>query len=128
MGHRPTSSRKGDALPPELLELFSPLHKAAFGMAIGTTAALGVAAVTILHVIVQPTSSEAPNLVLLRQFFYGYSVSWQGALVGAFWAGVAGFVMGWFAAFVRNLAIAVWLFVVRARAALSQASDFLSHI
>lgn len=128
MGHRPLPSRPEAALPPDLLELFAPLHKAAFGIAIGTTAALAVAAVTLLHVIVQPTSSQAPNLILLRQFFYGYSVSWQGVFVGAFWAGVAGFVMGWFAAFVRNLVIAVWLFVVRARAALSQASDFLSHI
>jgi hypothetical protein len=113
-------------LPADLRTLFSPIHKTAFATALGLTAALAVAVLTVFHVLVAP--QDGPNLGLLSQFFFGYSVSWQGVVIGAFWAGVAGFVMGWFAAFVRNLVIAVWLFLVKARAELSQAADFLSHI
>lgn len=35
-------------------------------------------------------------------FFYGYSFSWLGALVGAFWAFVYGFFFGVFLAWIYN--------------------------
>jgi hypothetical protein len=39
-----------------------------------------------------------------------------------------GFVAGWFAAFVRNVALAVWLMVIRIRTNLVETRDFLDHI
>lgn len=114
------------SVPSRLLAMFSPLHKTAFGLAVGLVAGLATAAVTAFHVMVEPV--RAPDLALLNQYFYGYTVSWEGTVVGFLWALFAGFVAGWFCAFVRNLAIAVWIFVVRIRAGLSQAADFLSHL
>ena len=68
------------------------------------------------------------NLSLLAEFFAGYHESWPGALIGAAWAFGVGFVAGWFTAFVRNLVLATWTFIARARAELAMSSDFLDHI
>lgn len=105
---------------------FAPVHKSALGGAIGITLGAAVLLLTVFHLLARP--DPAPNLWLLAQYFYGYSVSWQGAVVGAFWAGVVGFVAGWLLAFVRNIATAAYLFMIRTRAELEQTRDFLDHI
>lgn len=113
-------------LSPALMATFSPLHKSAFGIATGLVSGLAILALTAFHVLVNP--SGGPDLSLLNQFFYGYSVSWTGGAIGVFWAGFAGFVMGWFAAFVRNLVIAAWIVLFKARADLSRVFDVLSQM
>lgn len=113
-------------LESKLLLAFAPIHKRAFGMAVGTAAGLIVFLVTVASLLFDPEGRV--QLGLLSEYFAGYSVSWLGALIGAAWASFAGFVAGWFTAFVRNLAIATWMFVVRARAELHATRDFLDHI
>jgi hypothetical protein len=113
-------------LPSELLLAFAPLHKAAFGAAIGTAFALLVFLATVLTLLL-PTP-EGPGLWLLGVYFRGYTVSWGGAFIGALWAGFAGFVFGWFIAFCRNFILAVSLFVIRTRAELARTRDFLDHV
>jgi len=116
-----------DTLPPRLLLAFAPLHKRALGLAFGTAAGLIVFAVTVVHLLfVRPR--DALNLYLLREYFYGYDVSWTGALVGAWWGFFTGFVAGWFLAFGRNFALALSLFITRTRAELRESRDFLDHI
>lgn len=109
-----------------LILAFAPLHKRAFGMAVGLTAGLAVLSLTAFHLIVRP--AEAIDIGLLRQFFQGYSVSWPGALIGFAWGFFAGFVAGWFTAFSRNLFLATWIFIGRTKAELSATRDFLDHI
>jgi hypothetical protein len=113
-------------LPRELLLAFSPVHKSAFGIAIATVCALFVFGATALTIL-QPPGSRI-RLELLAVYFRGYSVSWVGAIIGAGWAAVAGFVFGWFLAFSRNLVLAISLFVIRTRAQLAETRDFLDHI
>jgi hypothetical protein len=113
-------------LPRELLLAFSPVHKSAFGIAIATVCALFVFGATALTILQPPGSGI--RLELLAVYFRGYSVSWVGALIGAGWAAVAGFVFGWFLAFSRNLVLAISLFVIRTRAQLAETRDFLDHI
>lgn len=105
---------------------FAPMHKRALGLAVGLSAALVIFGLTAFHVILRP--ADALSIELLAQYFYGYTVTWPGAFVGAWWAFVAGFVAGWFAAFMRNLAVGLWLMVVRVRANLGETRDFLDHI
>ena len=110
---------------PRTLELaFAPVHKRALGIAVGLVAGLAVAFITALVVLGAPP--EAPNLELLDEDFFGYTVSLKGVLVGGLWGFLTGFVAGWFAAFVRNCVVAAWLLVVRAKAGLS--NSFLDHI
>lgn len=105
---------------------FAPLHKRAFGIAIGTAAGLLVAFATAFHILFVPEGMV--RLELLRAYFYGYSVSWAGVAIGGAWGFAVGFIMGWFAAFCRNLAVAVSVFITRTRAELGQTRDFLDHI
>lgn len=105
---------------------FQPLHKRAFGVAIGLAMGLAVAAATV--VVLVRGFGDTSRLGLLREYFFGYSVSWQGVLVGFAWAFVAGFTAGWFVAFCRNMVFAVSIFLVRTRAELFETRDFLDHI
>lgn len=105
---------------------FAPLHKRAFGTAVGVVSGAFFFGLTAVHILV--ASPAAANLELLSQYFYGYQVDWLGAFVGAWWGGIAGFVAGWFVAFLRNFVLATWLLVVKAKADLSETTDFLDHI
>jgi uncharacterized membrane protein YczE len=113
-------------LPRSAMLLFAPIDKRAFGVAIGVVSALGVAGLTALQLIANP--HPAPDISLLSQYFAGYTVSWTGVLVGALWAFATGFCAGWFTAFVRNLVLALSLFMLRSKAELSDSRDFLDHI
>lgn len=105
---------------------FAPLHKRAFGIAVGAACGLFIFAFTAFHVVFEPEGGL--RLALLRAYFYGYEVSWKGALIGGAWGFGVGFVMGWFIAFCRNLVIAVSVFLTRTRAELEQTREFLDHI
>jgi hypothetical protein len=122
-----TSGRMpSDSVEHMLAWAFAPMHKRALGLAVGLTAAAVVFLVTAFHVVAHP-SGDVP-LYLLAQYFYGYDLTWRGAAIGAWWALLAGFVAGWFGAFMRNLFVGIWLMVVRMRANLSETRDFLDHI
>jgi hypothetical protein len=113
-------------LPAELQPAFLPLHKRALGMAFGITLGGLVFLVTAVQVLVRP-DPEFP-LYLLGEYFYGYTVSWEGAFLGLGWGFVTGFVAGWFLAFARNFGLAAFLFITRTRADLAATNDFLDHI
>ena len=115
------------AQPGSWLEVaFAPVHKRALGVAVGSLVAFLVFGATALHVVLRP--GAALDIGLLSQYFYGYTVSWQGSVVGAFWGFFTGFVAGWFLAFVRNLVMTVAVFTLRTKAELARTSDFLDHI
>lgn len=115
-----------DTLPPALALAFAPLHKRAFGIAIGTAVGLSIAIATAAYLVRPPQGG--PGLGLLVNYFKWYSVSWSGVLVGFFWGFVVGSVAGWFVAFCRNLVIAVSIFVIRTKSQLAEQRDFLDHI
>jgi hypothetical protein len=115
-----------ETLEQELLLAFAPLHKRAFGMAVGSAEAVAIALFTVAGVLRDP-EGHGP-LGLLGEYLAGYGVSWAGVAIGAAWCFFVGFVAGWFVAFARNLAVAVWMFAVRTRAELRATRDFLDHI
>lgn len=114
-----------ETLPVELRLAFLPLHKRAFGMAIGSATGLIVFLVTAIYLVRDP---QGIPLHILDQYFYGYTVSWTGAFLGLAWGFVTGFVAGWFIAFSRNLVLAGSLWLTRTRAELAASRDFLDHI
>lgn len=114
------------AVAPTMALAFAPVHKRAFGTALGLAAGLLVATVTVVTLLRAP--SARAGVELLGNFFYGYTVSPAGILVGFAWGFFVGYVVGWFTAFCRNLAIALTLFAARTRADLSATRDFLDHV
>jgi hypothetical protein len=115
-----------ETLEREMVLAFAPVHKRAFGVAVGVAAGLAVFMLTIASLVVEPAGRF--DVHLLEVYFAGYSVSVPGAFIGAAWAFFVGFVAGWFTAFVRNFIVAAWIFVARTRAELSATRDFLDHI
>ena len=115
-----------ESLPPTVISAFEPLHKRAFGMALGAATGLLFFAATAV-VLLRP-GSGAPDLTVLKEYFYGYTPSWTGAFIALAWGFVAGFVAGWFTAFCRNFVIAASLWLGRNRSELEATRDFLDHI
>jgi hypothetical protein len=109
-----------------LLRAFAPLCRTALGVASGVVVG-GLLFLTTLVLSIRGGFPQ-PNLGLLSQFFWGYSVSLGGAFVGLFWGFVLGFILGWGFALVRNVATWIWLTVIRSRAEMEQYSDFLDHL
>jgi membrane protease YdiL (CAAX protease family) len=124
-----TNKSADHALDAPLAMAFAPIHKLALGIASGLVFGLLMVALTLLAVVLDGGDGERSlYLGLLNNYFYGYSVSPAGALIGLFWGFVVGFVAGFFAAFVRNLAVSIAVFALRTKAELSQTTDFLDHI
>jgi hypothetical protein len=115
-----------DELEAALRLALAPLHQRASDVAIGKGAGLTALLVTMASLLLDPAGRF--DLSLLAQYFDGYCVSRIGALIGAGWAFVVGFVAGWVTAFVRDLVLATWLFFTLARADLGAARGFLDHI
>jgi hypothetical protein len=109
-----------------LLLAFAPLNRSALGLASGVVLGGLLAAATMVLVI--KGQYEEPSLGLLSQFFWGYSVSWRGILVGLLWGFGVGFLLGYGFALTRNAAFWGWLTVIRSRAEMEQYSDFLDHL
>lgn len=114
-----------DELPLPVALAFAPLHKRAFGVATGLAAGLAVFGATMVEMV---RATDTSPMKLLGEYFAGYTVSLEGAVIGLLWGFATGFVMGWFVAFCRNFVVAASIFWIRTRAELSANRDFLDHI
>ena len=120
-----TGAGRTDPLARKLAAALAPIHAWALGTAVGLVCAAALVLVTGAHLVLLPR--QAPHLDLLRQYFVGYRVSPAGAVVGALWGFAAGFVAGGLVALIRNLAVRLWIAMVRARTRLWE-SEFLDGI
>jgi hypothetical protein len=114
------------AIERQVALVFAPLDKRALGMALGVTLAMVILLITGLSAVLDP--NEQFPVHLLDRFFFGYSRTLTGAMAGAFWGFVTGFCWGWFLAFARNFALAVWLMIMRVRDDVASSRVFLDHI
>ncbi len=126
--HVPGQEAQPDEIVPSLAFAFAPLDKTALGIACALVGGLIVYLATAILILTYRQGPLGPNLSLLRQFFLGYSVSWQGAIVGLLWGSAVGFVAGWLFALVRNFTLALYLFFIKTQAEVDQYRDFLDHI
>jgi hypothetical protein len=107
-----------------LIQAFAPLHRSAMGTAVGIVLGTMIFLATLASIRRDP----AEHLRLLSQFFIGYSVSLQGALLGLVWGFATGYVVGWTFALLRNVAVWIYLIGLRSRVDMEQYSDFLDHL
>jgi hypothetical protein len=122
----PRADLKSDEVTSEeFLLAFTPVHKRAFGMAVGAAMGLLLFAATVFCVV---RGGHPAFVDLIANYYPGYSVSWPGAAIGFVWASFSFFVAGWFCAFCRNFVIAASIWMARTRAELAATRDFLDHI
>jgi hypothetical protein len=118
-----TESQPNDAV---LVRTFAKLHAVALGISCGILFSSGILLATLILVL-KGGHKVGHNLVLLAQYFPGYSVTWGGSLVGAAYGLVVGFILGWLTASLRNFVIAAFLHCVRLWSNLS-ADRFLDGV
>ena len=83
----------GESLPAALAPTVAPVNKGAFGVAVGCVSGIPVFLLTAFHLLLNPVGGL--QLELLSQYFYGYDVTWVGAIVGLAWGWLFGFIGGW---------------------------------
>ena len=108
-------------------QAFARLDATALGIAVGTLCGVGLFGATIV-LLLKGGEHVGQNLRLLAQFFPGYRVTWRGAFVGLAYGCVAGFIAGWVLAQARNLAVRLFLWIARARAAAAAARSFFDNV
>ena len=105
-----------------IIEAFAKLDRTALGLAVGSVLGLGVFVATIF-LILRGGEVVGPNLALLGQFFYGYTVTVPGAFIGLVYGFVAGFILGWLIGFLRNSLVSAYLLSLKTRANLTSSLD-----
>ena len=98
-----------------LARAFPKLDRLALGVSLGLTAGL-ILCLASLILVMKGGDVVGPNLVLLAQYFPGYSVTVGGAFVGLLYGFVAGFLGGWTLAFLRNAVVVLYMVLTRRRA------------
>lgn len=116
-----------DQLPNALLLAFAPMHRTAMGVAFGVVLGAMLFVMT-MALVIKGGYPIGPNLSLLGQFFFGYTVTFFGAFVGLLWGFGVGYLLGWGFAVVRNLVVWSWLVLIRSRAEMEEYGDFLDHM
>lgn len=122
-----TASPAAEPLPEPVLLAFAPLHRLGMGMAGGVVFGGGLFLMTVV-LLLRGGYPVGPTLGLLGHFFIGYTVTWPGALIGLAWGFFAGFLLGYAFALAHNIAVWLWLMVVKSRAEMEQYGDFLDHM
>lgn len=97
------------------------------GMSLGVVAGLGLLLAT-LFVLAPRGGDMGQTLVLLNEFFPGYTVTAVGALVGLGYGFFTGFSLGWGYAFLRNAATALYLVSLHRSAQQSVMRQFFEYI
>jgi len=96
--------KPAETLKEKITHIFPRLDPVALGLSIGITAGVLIFAATFFLVI-RDGWTAGPHLALLSNFMPGFTVTFQGAVVGLLSGFMLGFVVGWIIAYVRNVAV-----------------------
>ena len=119
--------QKAAELREELLApAFARMDKLSFAISLGTASGLLIFLAT-LWLVIKGGEVVGPNLRLLEQYFIGYTVTIQGACLAFGYAFVWGFLFGWLFAYLRNLILAVYLYMAKKKAEMLSLQDFFEH-
>jgi hypothetical protein len=95
-----------ETLQEKITHIFPRIDPVALGLSVGITAGVLIFAAT-LFLVIRSGSPVGPNLALLSNYLPGYSVTFQGALVGLLGLFTVGFIFGLMLAYLRNLAVLI---------------------
>jgi hypothetical protein len=102
--------------PEELIEAaFAKLDPVAMGAAVGIVAGLSLFVATIT-LLLKDGPVVGPTLSLLNNVLLGFSVTLPGALIGLVEACIGGFMLGYLFAWLRNVGIDAYAWLLQRRA------------
>jgi protoporphyrinogen oxidase len=113
------------ALDKLLPVVFSKMDKLGLAIAVGSVCSLLIFLATIWLMIKGGVASH--YLQLLNQYFFGYSVTVKGSLIGMAYGFCWGFLLGWLFAYLRNFFMAYYIYRIKRKAELLTFRDFLDH-
>lgn len=122
-----TANPSTEQLPEPVLLAFAPLHRLGMGVAGGVVFGGGLFLLTVA-LLLRGGYPIGPTLGLLGNYFFYYTVTWSGSLIGLAWGFLVGFLLGYGFALAHNVAVWLWLVVVKSRAEMEQYGDFLDHM
>jgi len=117
----------GRRLPDQTLAIIGRLAPRAFGVALGSVSALALFFASIVPAL-RGEPHLADHIGLLTQYLYGFRVTVAGALLGAVYGFIIGYLAGNVFARIRNFAVALYLRLIWRRAEHHVASDLLDRI
>jgi len=109
-----------------LKRMFARIDKLGFATALASVSSLLIFLATIFLVL-KGGKVVGPNLQLLNEFFFGYTVTLKGAFIGMAYSFSWGFLFGWLFAYIRNLFIALFIYRVKKKAEQLKFRDFMDH-
>jgi protoporphyrinogen oxidase len=102
--------------PEELIEAaFAKLDPVSLGTAVGIVAGVSIFIATIT-LLLKGGEVVGPTLALLDNVLLGFSMTWSGALVGLVEATLGGFMLGYLFAWLRNMGIDAYAWLLQRRA------------
>jgi protoporphyrinogen oxidase len=123
----PVAAGRSAAFDQAIIRAFARLDKFAFASSVGTVSGLAVLIATFI-LILKGGQVVGPTLNLLSQYFAGYSVSVEGALVGFGYAFFWGFILGWLFAYLRNFMTGLYIFRIIKERDYSTFKNFIDYI
>jgi len=129
MSHRSVADQiaQQTGVPRPLVLVLEHIDPIALGVALGLVSGAWVFLPTVTLVI-RGGENVGVNLSLLSQYFFGYSVTMPGAVLGFLQGAVAGFVAGYVFALMRNMLVHAYVKYIRRRAEQELLSDLLDRM
>ncbi len=100
------------ALEKFVTNTFARMDKLGFATAVGSACGILILIATLFFVFIQ-TENGGSALQLLGQYLPGYTVTVKGAFIGMVCTFLWGFIFGWLFAYLRNLVIAFYIYLIR---------------
>jgi protoporphyrinogen oxidase len=110
-----------------LSQVFLKLDRVALGLSLGTAAGMLLFLAT-LALVLKGGEIVGPTMQLLSNYFPGYRVTTLGSLLGLGYGFVAGFIVGWGGALLRNAAVFLSMAILHRRADLHRLRRLLEYL
>ncbi|MGH7962575.1 MAG: NAD(P)/FAD-dependent oxidoreductase [Candidatus Binatia bacterium] len=107
--------------------VFAKLDPLALGVAVGVVCGLGLFLATAV-LLLKGGAVVRPTLSLLGHYFFGFEVTWTGALLGLVEAGAGGFTLGYCGAWLRNWGMTAYASLLRRRAEAEAQRNLLDKV
>jgi len=123
----PSTVVNNNKLDEIIIKAFAPLDKFSLALSIGITASILIFCATLWLILIEP-STKWPALILLNQYFIGYSISFKGIFIGAIYCFFWGFIFGWLVGYLRNMIMGLYIFRVKKIYESNNLKEFLDYI